>query len=94
MFHFSDRKQQENNLQEAAMKEFEYKITRHSAETFKDLIYYCTESGECTLEQVPHDQTETLQDILNTEGVTGWELIQVSFGRNGIMAFWKKELQN
>jgi hypothetical protein len=45
------------------------------------------------LDQIPHDQTETLQNVLNAEGATGWELTQVSFGRNGIIAFWKKELE-
>ena len=75
------------------MKGFQYKITRHPAETFSELVYYCTEGAECSLEQIPHEQTETLQNILNTEGKAGWELVQVSFGSNGIIAFWKKELQ-
>jgi hypothetical protein len=38
-------------------------------------------------------QTEVLQSLLNGEGENGWELVQVSFGRNGILAFWKKEQQ-
>lgn len=75
------------------MKTFAYKITKHPAETFSELVYYCTESGECTLDKIPQNQTETLENILNDEGATGWELIQVSFGRNGIIAFWKKERQ-
>lgn len=74
------------------MRNFEYKITKHPAEAFSELVYYCTEAGECTLDQIPHDQTETLQNILNDEGAAGWELVQVSFGSNGIIAFWKKEL--
>lgn len=75
------------------MKRFEHKITKHPAETFTELVYYCTEAGECTLDQIPHDQTEILQNILNGEGAEGWELAQVSFGRSGIICFWKKELQ-
>ena len=74
------------------MKAFTYRITKHPAETFSELVYYCSETGDCALDQVPHDQAETLQNILNAEGEAGWELIQVSFGRNGIIAFWKKEL--
>lgn len=73
------------------MKTFEYRVTKHPAEAFSELVYYCTEAGDCALDQVPHDQTEILQDLLNAEGVAGWELIQVSFGRNGIIVFWKKE---
>jgi len=75
------------------MKTFAYKITKHPAEAFNELVYYCTEAGECTLDQIPHDQTETLQNILSTEGAAGWELVQVVFGHNGIIAFWKKEQQ-
>ena len=76
------------------MNRFDYRITKHPAEAFGELVYYCTEAGECTLDQIPHDQTETLQNILNAEGATGWELVQVSFGRNGIIAFWKKEMKS
>jgi len=75
------------------IKAFEYQITKHPAETFNELVYYCTEAGECTLEQIPHEQTDTLKNVLNAEGLTGWELIQLSFGPNGIIAFWKKEMQ-
>lgn len=75
------------------MKAFEYKITKHPAETFNELVYYCTEAGECTLDQIPHDQTETLEKILNAEGKSGWELVQVTFGDNGVIAFWKKSQQ-
>ncbi len=76
------------------MKKFEYKITKHPAETFSTLVYYCSEAGECTLDQIPRNQAETLQSILNAEGGMGWELVQVAFGKNGIIGFWKKEVQD
>lgn len=75
------------------MKTFEYKITKHAAATFSSLVYYCSETGECNLDQIPRSQEETLQNILNDEGKEGWELLQVSFGKNGIIGFWKKEVQ-
>ncbi len=74
------------------MKRFEYNITKHHTESFTELIYYCTENGECSLDQIPQGQTELLQGILNDEGEGGWELVQISFGQNGIVAFWKREL--
>jgi hypothetical protein len=74
------------------MKRFEYNITKHHTESFTELIYYCTEKGECSLDQIPQGQTELLQGILNDEGEGGWELVQISFGQNGIVAFWKREL--
>ncbi|NVM24995.1 MAG: DUF4177 domain-containing protein [Desulfobacterales bacterium] len=75
------------------MKGFEYRITKHPAETFKQVIYFCTESGECTLDEVPGDQTDMLTDILNEQGEQGWELVQVSFGKEGVMAFWKRKIK-
>lgn len=75
------------------MKGFEYRITRHPAETFKQVIYFCTETGECTLDEVPGDQTDMLTDILNEQGEQGWELVQVSFGKEGVMAFWKRKIK-
>ena len=75
------------------MKRYEYNITKHPAESFTELVYYCSEAGECSLDGIPQDQTSALQSILNSEGENGWELVQVSFGSNGILAFWKKELR-
>ena len=75
------------------MKHFEYDITRHPGDSFKQLVYFCTETGECTLEQVPGDQPEILVDVLNERGKQGWELVQVSFGQDGVMAFWKRKVK-
>lgn len=74
------------------MQQYEYKITKHPAEAFSELVYYCTESGDCTVDQIPRDQTDGLQEILNDEGTQGWELVQVSFGKKGVIAFWKRDL--
>jgi hypothetical protein len=76
------------------MKTFEYKITKHPAESLSSLVYYCSEAGECTLDQIPRSQEETMQNILNDEGKEGWELLQVSFGKKGFIGFWKKEVRD
>ncbi len=76
------------------MKAFEYEITQHPGDTFRHLVYFCTESAECTLEKVPRDQAKVLTDILNKRGKEGWELVQVSFGKDGIMAFWKRKVKD
>jgi len=73
------------------MKSFEYEITKHPAENFEKVIYFCTKTGECTLDEVPVDQTEILGEMLNERGKQGWELVQISFGKEGLMAFWKRE---
>jgi len=72
------------------MKGFEYEITKHPAEAFKQIIYFCTETGQCSLDEVPVDQTEILAKMLNEKGKQGWELVQISFGKEGLMAFWKR----
>ena len=50
------------------MKGFEYEITKHPAEAFKQIIYFCTEEGQCSLDEVSGDQTEILTNILNEKG--------------------------
>lgn len=69
---------------------FEYDITRHSADTFTHLVYFCTQKGECSLKDLPVDQFDVLQNILNDRGSQGWELVQLLFGKDGIVAFWKR----
>ncbi|MDY6843094.1 MAG: DUF4177 domain-containing protein [Thermodesulfobacteriota bacterium] len=73
------------------MKRFEYEVTQHPADTFHQVVYFCSEAGECSLGQVSRDQTKILEDLLNERGEQGWELIQISFGKDGILAFWKRK---
>ena len=75
------------------MPKFEYEITRHTAETFNELVYYCSEAGQCSLDEIPTDQTAILKGILNERGWKGWELLQIVFGKNGLVAFWKRPVE-
>jgi hypothetical protein len=72
------------------MIRFEYEITRHPADEFSQLIYFCTDEGDCTLNDLPQDQVAILVEILNKRGDQGWELIEVFFGKDGIIALWKR----
>jgi hypothetical protein len=73
------------------MKNFEYEITKHPSGEFQKLAYFCTAAGECRIDQLPTDQTGVLRNILNERGHLGWELVQLSFGKDGVVAFWKRE---
>ncbi|MEW6267528.1 MAG: hypothetical protein AB1641_31025 [Thermodesulfobacteriota bacterium] len=73
------------------MKQFEYDITLYPAALFQQVAYFCSEEGLCNLEEVPADQVKRLEEILSDRGREGWELVQLSFGRGGLMAFWKRE---
>ena len=74
------------------MDRYEYQITKHPADTFSKLTFYCTEAGQCSLDDIPQEQTDVLQSILNERGWEGWELVQVAFGGSGLLAFWKRRL--
>ena len=74
------------------MTEFEYEITKHPADEFTHLVYFCTNEGECTVEQLPSEQTAVLENILNKRGAQGWELVQVFFGKDGLVAIWKRKI--
>jgi len=70
--------------------QFKYEITKHPAEEFSKLIYFCSDQGECTINELPSEQLELLVKLLNQRGEEGWELIEILFGKDGIVAFWKK----
>ncbi|RLB41619.1 MAG: hypothetical protein DRH12_07765 [Deltaproteobacteria bacterium] len=74
------------------MKRFEYRITKHPAEEFVELVYFCSLEGECHLEKVARHQTEVLENILNEMGAEGWEMVQLAFGKGGLIGFWKREI--
>lgn len=74
------------------MAHFRYDITTHSAEDFQELVYFCSDNADCSLERVPARQMTVLKTILNQRGIEGWELVQIMVGKDGLMAFWKKEV--
>lgn len=74
------------------MNKFEYEITKHPSSDFKQIVYFCTDKGDCSIDQLPSDQIGILGKVLNERGSLGWQLIQISFGNNGVLAFWKREI--
>ena len=73
------------------MKKFIYDITVHPVESFNKVAFFCTQEGECALEEIPSDQLGALQDLLNERGEQGWELVDMAFGKDGLLAVWKSE---
>jgi hypothetical protein len=76
------------------MEKYVYEITKCPTETFNQLVFFCSEKGQCAIDQVPNDQTKTLENLLNEKGAQGWELVQLSFGNDGAIAFWKRRKPN
>jgi len=76
------------------MKKFEYEITKHPSDDFTHVVYFCSDEGECNLDQVPPDQTNILAGLLNERGAEGWELAQIFFGKDGIVIIWKREIHH
>ena len=74
------------------MKQFEYEVTKHSSQEFMQLVYFCSENGDCQFDQIPDNQVKVLGEILNERGGEGWELVHLAFGHDGLVAFWKKEV--
>lgn len=66
------------------MQSFEYAVTKHEAERFRQLVYFCSESAECSLDEVPGDQIRMLAEILNEKGQQGWELCRCPSAKGGL----------
>ena len=74
------------------MIRFEYEITKYPADEFTNLVYFCTDQGQCNLDELPSDQMGALGTKLNEKGSEGWELVQLFFGEGGVAAFWKRRV--
>ena len=72
------------------MKKYAYTIKKHSFEEFKELVFFCSEKGECSVDHVPQQQIEKLTTILNDMGSRGYELVQLLYGKDGLMTIWQK----
>jgi len=81
-----------DNFQESEMSSFEYRVTLHPAEAFREIILFCSREGTCNAEAVPSGQIKKMETMLNEGGLQGWELVQASFGKEGILVFWKRQI--
>jgi hypothetical protein len=72
------------------IRKFDYEVTRHPADTFREVVYFCSQDGSCNLGDIHSNQLKMIEDILNERGRKGWEVIQVSFGKDGMLVFWKR----
>lgn len=76
------------------MERFEYEVTMHSAGAFSQIVYFCSAEGECGVAEVPQEESRALVNLLNERGEAGWELIQLLFGGDGVMACWKRRVSS
>ena len=76
------------------MKRYEYHISKHVTEDLQPLTYLCSDDGVCRISEVNGDATLLLEDLLNERGREGWEVVQLVFGKGGMVAIWKRELDN
>ena len=74
-------------------RSFEYEVSVYPEESFHELVYFCTATGECTADKAPVEMTRVLGEMLNDRGRDGWELVQITFSSSGVVAFWKREIQ-
>lgn len=72
------------------MARYEYEVVKYPAETFQRTVFFCSEQGACSLEHVPDEDALHLGKVLNERGAQGWELVQLSFGKDGAIGFWKR----
>lgn len=72
---------------------YEYRVTRHPAEVFREIVYFCSPEGNCDLEVITSDQIKKMETILNEGGRQGWELVQAAFGKDGVLVFWKRSMK-
>jgi hypothetical protein len=72
-------------------KQFAYEVKKYPVEQFIRLAYFCTDKGECGLNELPSEQMTAFEDLLNERGSGGWELVQAFFGTDGVVAVWKRE---
>jgi len=55
-------------------------------------VILCDTQGECVFDDAPDPLRETIVALLNERGSDGWELVQIIFRDQELVAFWKKEL--
>ena len=70
---------------------FVYEVKKYPSDQFVRMAYFCTDKGECTLDELPTEQMSTFEELLNERGSEGWELVQIFFGSDGVITIWKRK---
>jgi len=73
------------------MSRYQYEISRHPLGRENKMRIFCSEKGECSVEEVGTSDSQRVLDALNERGQEGWELVQILFGRDGFVCFWKRQ---
>ncbi len=86
------------------MQRWRYNLTVHTADDILEHLsravdevpptIYCSDTGACYFDAGPNPFTEAIQLLLSQQGEEGWELVQVIFRPNQLIAFWKQPLPN
>lgn len=75
------------------MKQYKHDITFHPVDTLGSSGFVCSEDGVCGSGAISDGHTGPLKALLDEHGADGWELVQLSFGGAGVLAFWKREIE-
>ena len=74
------------------MKRYRYQISSHPLGRQNKMRVFCSEKGECSLEEMRPSDSQVVMDALNELGEQGWEFVELLFGKDGFVCFWKREL--
>jgi hypothetical protein len=85
------------------MKRWKYRVTVHTAEDILALVsepaeaappvVFCDDEGACYFDAGPNPYTRAIEEILNQAGDGEWELVQVTFRPDQMIAFWKQPVE-
>lgn len=73
------------------MKRYQYQISSHPLRRENKMRIFCSEKGECSVEEVGPSDSQAIMDALDELGEQGWELVQLLFGKDGFVCLWKRE---
>jgi hypothetical protein len=73
------------------MREFEYDISIHHLQEANKVRIFCSEEGNCSVEDMVGSDSLAVISALNERGRSGWELVEIVFGGDGFVCFWKRE---
>ena len=84
------------------MTRWRYRITTHTVPDILERVsgleqaedvpptIFCDDQGACYFDAAPNRLTDAIQALLDQVGEEGWELVQIAFRPQELVAFWKQ----
>jgi hypothetical protein len=84
----------EHDISVHTLKELQAVGKKFGLEPGDDPVVLCDERGVCYFDEHPDPSMAALKSILDERGASGWQLVQIDYGKDRLVCTWRRILRS